>query len=260
MKTKQDQSDVARNSRRNSSELDEGQELCGPESMTNRAYTRIRADIISGVLAPERKLKIEELRQIYNLGPSPIREALSSLTSEYLVERLDQRGFRVARISLVEFDELLKTRCWLEERALREAIANGDKEWEEQVLLAAYRLSRVPRLEAGSDCSDNHEWEQRHRHFHKTLITACGSKILLRLCEMLYDQNIRYRQLSNIKAYPARDINAEHGVITDAVLARNADLATELLIAHYTETGKHLKESLVLTVPTTDEHESERSL
>lgn len=213
-------------------------------SMTSRAYTRLRADIIAGVLIPGQKLKIEELRQIYGVGTSPIREALSLLTSDHFVERIDQRGFRVAPVSSKEFDELLKTRCWLEERALRESIANGNASWEEQVVLAAYRLSRVPRSQDIDHFVANAEWEVRHKHFHVTLISACDSSMLMKFCDQLYDQNIRYRQLSGIQAYPTRDVTAEHGAICDAVLARDADLAAQLLVSHYDNTGDFLKDQL----------------
>ena len=95
------------------------------ESLTSRVYARLRADILAGRLEPVRKLRIEELRKSYGVGASPIREALSHLASDHLVERLDQRGFRVTDVSGEEFNELRKTRCWLEERALRESIAHG---------------------------------------------------------------------------------------------------------------------------------------
>ncbi|MGI9400238.1 MAG: GntR family transcriptional regulator [Rhizobiaceae bacterium] len=222
----------------------EGEVVAGQGSMTSKAYARLRSDIMSGVLTPGRKLKIEELRQIYDVGTSPIREALSLLTSDHFVERIDQRGFRVAKISVQEFNELLMTRCWLEERALRESILKGDNGWEEQVVLSAYRLSRVPHFEPGEDFVSNPEWEERHKHFHATLISACGSSIMLKFCDQLYDQNVRYRQLSGTKAYPSRDISAEHGAICDAALARDADLAAELLVAHYSRTGKFLQDEL----------------
>ncbi|HBV62060.1 MAG TPA: hypothetical protein DEF45_03460, partial [Rhodopirellula sp.] len=63
-------------------------------SMTSRAYGQMKKDIISGRLRPGQKLKIDELRQVYDAGTSPIREALSLLTSDYFVDRIDQRGFR----------------------------------------------------------------------------------------------------------------------------------------------------------------------
>jgi len=212
------------------------------ESITQQAYTRLRQDIISGRLQPGQKLKIEVLRRDYDVGSSPIREALSLLTSDHFVERIDQRGFKVAAVSAAEFDELLRTRCWLEEKALRESIAHGDSSWEEQVVLAAYRLSRIPRSETDDHFVSNIEWEKRHKHFHMTLISACRSSYLMKFCDQLYDQNIRYRQVAGKVAYPSRDIAAEHGAICDAALARDADLAAELLIAHYVKTGNFLKE------------------
>jgi len=212
-------------------------------SMTSRAYAQLRADIMSGALAPGEKLKVEALRKRYDVGSSPIREALSILSSDHLVERIDQRGFRVAAISVDGFEELWKTRCWLEERALRESIANGGSDWEERVVLSAYRLSRIPR--SSGDCEGaSEEWERSHKHFHMVLMSACGSSILLKFCEQLYDQNIRYRHLSGVKAYPKRDVSEEHSAIADAVLARDADLAAELLAMHYKHTGELLKDAL----------------
>ncbi len=214
----------------------------GPESMTSRAYAQLKQDIISGKLTPGRKLKIEELRRQYDVGTSPIREALSLLTSDHFVERIDQRGFRVSNVSEKEFTELLKTRCWLEERALRESIANGPPQWEEQVVLANYRLSRIPRSESADYFVANAEWEEAHKCFHQVLISQCGSNLLLKFCDQLYDQNVRYRQLSGSRAYPKRDVTEEHSAICDAVLERNAGLAVSLLMDHYGRTGKFLSD------------------
>ena len=222
------------------------------ESRTSQAYAQLKKDIITGRLIPGRKLKIEELRQVYNTGTSPIREALSLLTSDHFVERIDQRGFRVANVSAEEFEELLKTRCWLEEKAIRESIANGSQAWEEQVVLANYRLSRIPRSESSDHFVANEEWEMAHRHFHLTLISQCGSSLLLKFCEQLYDQNIRYRHISGGKAYPSRDIAEEHSSICDAVLARDADLAANLLVTHYNHTSGYLRDQL-------DTHAKDRS-
>ncbi len=77
------------------------------------------------------------------------------------------------------------------------------------------------------------------------LISACESSFLLKFCDQLYDQNIRYRQLSGPTAYPARNVAAEHDAICDATLARNPDRAAETLIAHYARTGKFLRERLM---------------
>lgn len=218
-------------------------EQAAQESLTSRVYARLRADILAGRLEPARKLKIEDLRKSYGAGASPIREALSHLASDHLVERLDQRGFRVTDVSSEEFNELRKTRCWLEERALRESIAHGGPDWEERVVLAAYRLSSVPWSKSADEYVVNGEWEDLHKAFHMALISACGSAILLRFCSQLYDQNIRYRVLSNRAAYRERDSSAEHEAIREAALARDVDLAVERLLAHYSRTGSYLRDT-----------------
>ncbi|MEQ8332281.1 FCD domain-containing protein [Nisaea sp.] len=223
----------------------------GPESRTTQACAALRQDILSGALGAGVKLKIDQLRERYDLGASPIREALSLLTSDGLVERLDQRGFRVAPVSGLEFRDILKTRCWMEERALRDSIAAGDSAWQDRVVLAYYRLSRTPRggPEAG-DLSGSSEWEALHKAFHMALIGGCGSDILIRFCDQLYDRNIRYRQLSRPAALPKRDIEAEHKAIMEAAIDGDADAAVAALIAHYTRTGGYLEGSMLDTAGT----------
>lgn len=213
-------------------------------SLTSRAYQRIRDEIISGALEPGRKLKIEDLRQVYGTGASPIREALSLLTSDRLVERIDQRGFRVAHVGAEAYEELLKTRCWLEERALRESIRNGGKDWEERVVLAQYHLSRTDRSLDSKKFVANSDWEQHHKRFHLALLSACGSSIMLQFCEQLYDQNIRYRNIAGSSAYPKRDISQEHDEIARAALDRQEDAAARHLISHYRATGVFLSERI----------------
>lgn len=206
------------------------------KSLTSRVYDAMRNDILSGAIPPGQKLKIEELSRNYDVGNSPIREALSLLTSDLLVERLEQRGFRVVEVSAQEFKDILKTRVWLETLAIREAIANNSPDWEENIILATYRLSRTPRSLSDESFVVNPEWEKLHKEFHMALISGCGSSILLRFCDQLYDQNTRYRHLTGPMAYPTRDIAAEHKALSDAVLDRNADLAVRLLSEHYEST------------------------
>ena len=213
-------------------------------SVTAKVYDRARADILTGVLEPGQKLKIDELRQTYGSGSSPIREALSLLTSDGLVERVDQRGFRVALVSAEAFDELLTTRCWLEERALAESIEHGGKDWEERVVLAEYRLSRKERSISKNAFIANQDWELAHKDFHMALISACGSSILLNFCNQLYDQNIRYRHVAGKIAYPKRNIAKEHQAIMQAALDRDTPRAVACLLDHYQATGAFMIKGL----------------
>lgn len=212
----------------------------GGASITAQLFDRLRDDILNGNLQPGQKLKIETLREQYSVGASPVREALSMLTSEGLVQRLDQRGFRVSEISVSAFEELLRTRCWLEERALRESIASGSAAWEEGVLLAHHRLTKTPRSAGPSDGASP-KWETAHKLFHMSLLSACGSGFLIGFCEQLYDLNIRYRNIAGSVAYPSRNVAAEHLAICEAAIDGDADQAVKLLVEHYTDTGEFLR-------------------
>ncbi len=80
----------------------------------------------------------------FGMGASPLQEALSQLAAEGLVQRLDQRGFRVATADASELQDLIESRCLIEGAALRASIVAGDEAWEERII-AHRRLSRVPR-------------------------------------------------------------------------------------------------------------------
>ncbi len=203
-------------------------------SATRQAYTTLQRMIVTGELKPGEKLKIEALRNLLETGASPIREALSLLTSDNLVERIDQRGFRAANVSAENFHEILELRCTLEDLALRQSLANATESWEEQVVLAHHRMQR-----ASGDSRDT--FEDRHKEFHMALLSNAQSPILLKFCSQLYDLNIRYRFLAGRTLnYQRRDVAKEHSGILDAIVARDADLASERLINHYQMTGEFL--------------------
>lgn len=205
-------------------------------SATQAAYQAIRQMIITGELAPGEKLKIEHLKDRIETGASPIREALTLLVADQLVERLDQRGFRASPVSQDNFAEILRLRCALEDMALRESITAADDAWEEAVVLAHHRMARV-------DTGDVATFEDRHKAFHMALIGNCRSKILLGYCSQLYDLNVRYRYLAGrSQNYGARDVRGEHRDILDAAVARDVDLASQRLLNHYQKTGKFLQD------------------
>lgn len=203
-------------------------------SATQRAYHDIRKLIINGEIAPSEQLKVESLKVLLRTSASPIREALSLLTSDQLVERIDQRGFRSAPVSKTHFQEILMLRCQLEGLAIRNSIQSGDKSWEENLVLSHYRLQQ-------SDRTNAEEWERQHRAFHSALLQGCNSPILLRYCDQLYDLNIRYRFLAGKSGrYSKRNINDEHKDILDATLARDETAAANQLAQHYELTGQFL--------------------
>jgi DNA-binding GntR family transcriptional regulator len=213
-------------------------------TLASSVHDRLRGDILSGALPPDEKLRTEALRERYGVGNSPLREALNRLSADGLVTREDQKGFRVAAASRADLEELVKTRCWLEEIALRQSIEYGDDAWEESVVLRYHRLSRVRRSSSEDEYVVNYEWEARHRAFHLALLGACGSRWLMQYCTQLNDQAGRYRRLAIVVSYPGRNELTEHEAIMRAATSRDADEAVRLLLAHYDRTAGIIRNSI----------------
>ena len=214
------------------------------DSLTRRAYMQLRGDIIEGTLAPGAKLKIQDLTKTYSTGATPIREALSHLASDRLVNRIEGRGFRVSHVSKEEFLDLLRVRLWFEGKALAESVVAADPEWEELVLTTNFRLGQSSRSTRADRFESNIDWERKHKRFHTALIGGCGSAITIRICDQLYDQNIRYRNLAGAFAYPGRNVGEEHNAIAMAALEGDAEKAVRLLHEHYTATADYVVDRL----------------
>jgi GntR family transcriptional regulator, carbon starvation induced regulator len=206
----------------------------GARSLTSLAFGQLRADILSGQLRPDERLRIQALSDRYRIGSTAIREALSRLVTDGFVESEDQRGFRVASVSREDLVDLTRTRIGMECMALAQSIERGGVEWESGLLSAFHRLSRTP---APSSPDLVLAWADLHCGFHEALIGGCGSHWTLRLCRLLHDRSERYRNLANrYTGDRGRDRVAEHRALMDAAMARDTASAQRLLTEHYSET------------------------
>lgn len=217
-------------------------------SQAERAYRRLRSEILHGDLMPGERLRAADLQDRFQLGLTPIREALMRLSSESLVEAETNRGSRVTDASLAELVDLMSTRRTIERACLTAAIENGDAAWEAEIVAAMHLLSRTPLPKNAEDREAARAWETHHRRFHTALVAACGSSWLLRFWNVLADHSERYRKVRLLHhredRAEVRNVNAEHQLIMAAVLDRDVARATELMDAHLTATEKSVAKLL----------------
>lgn len=209
-------------------------------TLAEKAYDALRHDIIRGEFAPGGPLRLSDLSGRYDMGFSPLREALNRLQAERLVTAESLRGFRVAPLSLDELHDAMSVRIQIETVALRAAIRLGDDAWAAGIVSALYALNlQVARTGPEADI-----WalEARHYAFHRALLVACNSPWTLEFFERLYAATERYRiPILLAAAQPAgRDVQAEHSALAQATLDRDADKAVALLEEHYRRTVNHL--------------------
>lgn len=221
--------------------LAETGEMQEPKTLVEAAYKQLRRDIIEGVHVPGEKLRVEHLREHYDVGAGTLREALLLLVTDALVVAQGQRGFRVAPISVADFEDITRTRVLLETEALRQSISRGNDEWEASVVAAFHRLSRAEQKLADHDAGTTEEWERRNRAFHEALIAACPSRWIRHFQTILYQQSERYRRISLFRQPIARDIHAEHQALFDATIAHDVTRASSILTEHILRTLDAIK-------------------
>ncbi|KPP90241.1 MAG: transcriptional regulator [Rhodobacteraceae bacterium HLUCCA08] len=207
-------------------------------SRTAQLQSTLRRAILDGALAPGQRINLDDLRRVHDVSLSPLREALSRLVAENLVQFRDRRGFFVAPISAAHLAETTRLRSDQEALALSHAIAAGDLDWESGVLAALHRLRRAPDDGLSED----------DMAFHAALAAGAGMPMLQDICSRLVNLHLRYVR---VLAYPGnrRDAFAEHRAIAEAAIARDAELAPTLLKRHIERTGADLAAMLPAAEP-----------
>lgn len=199
-------------------------------SVSETAWRRIRADIITGKLAPGRKLKLSSLRDDYGASVATLREVLNRLTSEGFVVAEGQRGFEVAPVSGQNVRELAELRLLVEGRALEDSFKEGDVDWEARVVAAYHKLATIDADKASSDHQVAELWKQYDWQFHQALISSCGSEALMHLHNAVFDKYLRYQLIAmSYRGHIAAD---EHQALYDCALRRDAEGALVILQHH----------------------------
>ncbi len=216
------------------------------KTQSDRMFDSLRDDILACRLLPGSKLRINDITETSEVSLGAVREALSRLGAEGLVVAESQKGYRVSPLSVEDLRDLTVARIEIERIALSRSIAQGDLEWETNVVAAWHRLSKISKQLPESP-NGLEQWAAAHAGFHLALVAACGSNKLLQIRAQLYQQSERYRRYSGVVARE-RNVFAEHRKIFDATIARDAAAATEAMTKHLRLTAEVIIDSLLKDV------------
>ncbi|MGH8238763.1 MAG: FCD domain-containing protein [Steroidobacteraceae bacterium] len=203
-----------------------------PNTLSAELYERIRADVVGGRLQPGSKLLTAAVKRRYDVGGSPMREALTRLAADGLLKNEGQKGFKVVAVSIGELADIGRLRLELEFGALLESIKRGGVEWEVNVVSQFTRLQHALTDLTRNPVDYADEWETTHRAFHFALLGGCNSPWRQHFCDRIYDQMERYRRLFTKHKNIPSALLSSHKTIMDAALARDAATAGRLLSEH----------------------------
>ncbi|MGW9551770.1 GntR family transcriptional regulator [Citricoccus zhacaiensis] len=199
---------------------------------------QIRAAIFAGELVPNQRLVEADLAEMYGASRGHVRTALSELTVEGLVERIQNRGARVRSVPVEEAIEIVEVRSALEALcAARAATRITDAESEE--------LRQIGRsMETAVETGDQAAYAQGNTDLHSTLIRLSGQKTAAATIDRLRAQAVRFQYRLFAKPGRSQQSLPEHLAIIDAVCAREPEEAARAMREHLMSVGAAIEESV----------------
>ncbi|WP_158238554.1 GntR family transcriptional regulator [Pollutimonas subterranea] len=229
---------------------DDGEQLSTGSSLsstlTSQIYERLRDDIVLCRLVPGQKLGLDLLKERYQVGMTPLREALYRLSASNLITLEDRKGFRVAPVSPEHLSEVIELRQIVEIALLTNAFQHATVEWESQIVAAFHRLLRIADFKFNPGPYDR-GWEIAHREFHYTLLSTARLPMLTQFHIAMWDHSSRYRNLAFAGKKMPEHVFDGHKQLMDAVVSRDAELACMLLRRHITLATAHIMDNVFPT-------------
>jgi DNA-binding GntR family transcriptional regulator len=208
--------------------------------LSDRAYERIRHDIISCTLAPGAEISEAQLCAHYKLGKAPVRMALNRLAHDGLVRAIPRRGYRVAPVTLKNVHDVFELRLMLEPAAARMAAGKMDAE-RLRTLDEACRAGYEP-----GDARSTSRFLEANKAFHVEIARAAGNTRLADAVEKLLDEMTRLLHLGLGLRNHSQEMTREHRALVKA-LARGDGATAERICRERIEAARSMVLSAILT-------------
>ena len=197
-------------------------------SITDKAHQRIKEWIVRYHLKPGARLHVSDLAHALQMSQTPVREALSMLEKEHLIERKPQKGFRVSALSLQGVEDLYDLRIALEVLAARQAARRMPPADRKRV---AGLLAEVGRLMKNGNKQRMLALEQ---DFHVIILEASGNKPLADMGRAILDRIWIIQNINLLTTDHLADAHPQHLKVFEAISNGDSQKAATLMSRHLT--------------------------
>jgi len=156
------------------------------ETLTERAYRAVEEQIVTLRLKPSQVLSEQMLSATFNIGRTPIREALQRLAREGLVSILPRKGILVSDINPRNQLLVLEVRRELERLLSRAGAERASKEQREQLQDIAQGMDRA------SKANDDIAFMRLDRELNRLIIEAAHNDYAARSMKLLQGLSRRF--------------------------------------------------------------------
>lgn len=202
------------------------------DSLTDRAYKEIKNWIIHYKLKPGVQLRMDELSAALGMSQTPIRESLSKLEHEHLVDRHPQKGYVVRALNLKDVSDIYDVRMALEVVAAEEAatrMGGTDRKRlshllkEVDILIKKAEKARVLALE---------------QEFHMRIMEATGNWFLTEILGSIFDRIWMIQNVNILTSDHLMDAHKQHMEIYHALEKADSLKSAALMKKHLRFTKK----------------------
>ncbi len=198
------------------------------------AYNNIKQKIITCEYAPGSFLSEEILTEDLKISRTPIRDALSRLENEGLIEIKPKRGIFVTSLSARDINMIFEVRKLYEPYVIKSygTFFNDEK------LTDFYKIFSHPNADA-ERFKNNDYYYELDSSFHQLIIDLCPNVYLHQNYQLIQTQSERFRFMTgNVSNNRLVETFREHNEIISSCLQKDWDAAAEKLLYHLEESKK----------------------
>ncbi|MBQ2084650.1 MAG: GntR family transcriptional regulator [Oscillospiraceae bacterium] len=202
------------------------------ESLKSKAYEFIKERILRCEYEPMSFLDVGAIADELSISRTPVRDAVSMLEQDELVQILPRHGIMVLGISADLINGIISTRKIVEPYAARSAALKADADVMQQM--------RTVFSEPGKDISALIEEDTK---LHSYIVSCTENTYIIRMMDRIYSNNYRLMLYGSGMPGVFEASNAEHIAIIDAILERNPDKAEKSMLRHLSHSERTAYES-----------------
>lgn len=207
------------------------------KTIRETVISRLRDEILTGNFSPGQELTAKTLAERFDCSLTPVREALSALETEGLIEANRHRSVKICKLDAREVEKISEVRILLESYACNLVISN----------LTENTLRKLEANLRGQETSAKTENIERflklNWQFHSEILKSTRQPILIELINLLRNRTFHYLKTYIYSRKTIERVKRgilEHREILDAMRKRDIYEVTELTKKHLSSVANTL--------------------
>ena len=191
------------------------------ESLKTKAYEQIKSRILRCEYEPMSFLDVSAIADEMGISRTPVRDAVSLLEQEELVQVLPRHGIMVLGISPGLINDIISTRKIVEPYAARTAALKAD----EDIMTGMREVFCDPRLDIAALIDEDQK-------LHRYIVSCTENTYIIRMMDRIFNNNYRLMLYGSRMPGVFETSNQEHIDLIDAIIERNPDRAEKRMLNH----------------------------